>query len=243
MTLAESCATTNPSACSNRLVATTNRRGRAHRHDRSIPRRRSRRSNRTSRPHCTTRHPRAHRRSNAPPQPPRLGWNPETSTGAHPRWPIVYRAARLDHFKAFNDANGHSAGDQLLREAAIQWRAQLRDDDYLARIGGEEFAVLLPGCDQRQAAACCNGSSERHPMRPAPSASPNTPARRKPSSLSEQTKHSTWQKTKAATGSSPHDARGDETPTVPRPLLAAISYGRRQYGGSLTLIQPRCPGL
>jgi diguanylate cyclase (GGDEF)-like protein/PAS domain S-box-containing protein len=52
----------------------------------------------------------------------------------------------LDNFKAFNDRHGHPAGDQLLREAAAEWRLALRVSDYIARIGGEEFAVLLPGC-------------------------------------------------------------------------------------------------
>jgi len=52
----------------------------------------------------------------------------------------------LDHFKAFNDAHGHLAGDRLLKEAAAAWRAVLRGGDVLARYGGEEFAVLLPKC-------------------------------------------------------------------------------------------------
>ena len=50
----------------------------------------------------------------------------------------------LDHFKDYNDAHGHPAGDRLLRETAAAWREELRVDDFLARIGGEEFALLLP---------------------------------------------------------------------------------------------------
>jgi diguanylate cyclase (GGDEF)-like protein/PAS domain S-box-containing protein len=56
----------------------------------------------------------------------------------------------LDFFKAFNDQHGHQGGDRLLWRAAERWREHLRDTDALARWGGEEFGLLLPGCD----AAC-----------------------------------------------------------------------------------------
>lgn len=52
----------------------------------------------------------------------------------------------LDNFKAFNDEHGHPGGDQLLRDAAAEWRMSLRVSDFVARVGGEEFAVMLPGC-------------------------------------------------------------------------------------------------
>jgi len=51
----------------------------------------------------------------------------------------------LDRFKAYNDANGHQAGDRLLREAVAVWTEALPADTLLARYGGEEFAVLFPG--------------------------------------------------------------------------------------------------
>jgi diguanylate cyclase (GGDEF)-like protein len=58
----------------------------------------------------------------------------------------------LDHFKDFNDTYGHPAGDRLLKETAAAWRDQLRAGDFLARIGGEEFGLLLPNCDLATAA-------------------------------------------------------------------------------------------
>ena len=44
------------------------------------------------------------------------------------------------------DSRGHPAGDRLLKETAVAWREELRSGDFLARIGGEEFALLLPQC-------------------------------------------------------------------------------------------------
>jgi diguanylate cyclase (GGDEF)-like protein len=53
----------------------------------------------------------------------------------------------IDHFKKYNDHHGHPAGDRLLADASAAWAEQLREVDVLARLGGEEFAALLPGCD------------------------------------------------------------------------------------------------
>lgn len=51
----------------------------------------------------------------------------------------------IDHFKAVNDGRGHVAGDQVLRKLAATMRQELRRVDTLGRLGGEEFAVILPG--------------------------------------------------------------------------------------------------
>lgn len=59
----------------------------------------------------------------------------------------------LDHFKVINDTHGHANGDRALREVVRAASARLRDSDMLARVGGEEFLVVLPLTDLNAAMA------------------------------------------------------------------------------------------
>jgi len=57
----------------------------------------------------------------------------------------------VDHFKLFNDTQGHLEGDNCLRMIGRSIEAIVREGDFAARYGGEEFVMLLPGVDAEQA--------------------------------------------------------------------------------------------
>ena len=63
----------------------------------------------------------------------------------------------VDFFKAVNDTYGHRVGDEVLRGLVREAQAALREGDLLARWGGEEFLLMLPGRDLQEALACVEG--------------------------------------------------------------------------------------
>jgi diguanylate cyclase (GGDEF)-like protein len=93
------------------------------------------------------------------------------------QWATAHRTGRaialvmldLDEFKRINDSSGHAAGDQVLRQAATTMASFLRRSDRVFRVGGDEFALVLPETDADQAhgivrrllAACLTGETGR----------------------------------------------------------------------------------
>jgi two-component system cell cycle response regulator len=71
--------------------------------------------------------------------------------------PIGLALLDIDFFKTVNDTYGHIAGDAVLVEAARRIKASIRSYDSIGRYGGEEFLVILPGCDEE----CTRNQAER----------------------------------------------------------------------------------
>lgn len=65
--------------------------------------------------------------------------------------PLAVVMLDIDHFKQVNDKFGHMAGDAVLRETASRLQSSLRPYDEIGRYGGEDFLVILPGCDAMDA--------------------------------------------------------------------------------------------
>jgi diguanylate cyclase (GGDEF)-like protein len=71
----------------------------------------------------------------------------EVARGQRSGEPLALLLLDLDHFKRVNDLHGHRSGDLVLQGFAKRVQARLRSADVFARLGGEEFAVLLPDTD------------------------------------------------------------------------------------------------
>ncbi len=70
----------------------------------------------------------------------------ELSRAQRHGFPVSLIMLDVDHFKAFNDTNGHDAGDEVLRNVAHVLKRHTRAEDVACRYGGEEFLVVLPAC-------------------------------------------------------------------------------------------------
>jgi diguanylate cyclase (GGDEF)-like protein len=81
--------------------------------------------------------------------------------------PLSLLILDIDHFKTYNDTNGHLAGDEVLKKVGNLLKSSIREDDVAARYGGEEFIILYPGAAKALAlrlAEALRRTVEGHPF-------------------------------------------------------------------------------
>jgi diguanylate cyclase (GGDEF)-like protein len=86
---------------------------------------------------------------------------------AEPREPMSMAVLDIDNFKLLNDTYGHEIGDEVLREVAVRLKTACGEPHLLARLGGEEFGLLVRGLDQAAARDYCEHIRQimaRHPI-------------------------------------------------------------------------------
>jgi len=81
----------------------------------------------------------------------------ELARAAREQKPTTVILCDVDHFKRVNDTLGHAAGDEVLKEVARRLKLDLRPYDIVGRYGGEEFLIILPGCDVEAGARRADG--------------------------------------------------------------------------------------
>jgi diguanylate cyclase (GGDEF)-like protein len=89
------------------------------------------------------------------------GLRTELSRGRRHGTPVAVALVDVDHFKEVNDTCGHAVGDRVLEAVARLLSSALRAEDLLARIGGDEFAVVFPATDARAAEAALERARRR----------------------------------------------------------------------------------
>ncbi|HZA92065.1 MAG TPA: GGDEF domain-containing protein, partial [Gemmatimonadales bacterium] len=118
----------------------------------------------------------------------------------------------LDHFKGINDTYGHDGGDAVLRHFAAICRERLRPEDYIGRIGGEEFLLLLTDVRLNDAGRVLDGVRADFPAATLPDH-----ATRRPVAFSA-----------GLTEALPHDDRSSILYRADRALYAAKAEGRNR---------------
>ena len=85
----------------------------------------------------------------------------EIKRAARHDYPFALMVIDCDNFKPINDNFGHAFGDKFLQTVANILEEEKRDEDIVARYGGDEFTVILPECDENGALAVANRLSKR----------------------------------------------------------------------------------